>query len=94
MQDDDANDLFLWLAALLFVLVLFLARPARAGEAISDTADNASERTPTLVQQGLTCRKGDPSNIVPSPYVPASFWAYIEKAVDRIQKYSAHKRRK
>ncbi len=49
----------------------------------SNPADDASERTPSLVQQGVTCQYGDVSNILPSAWIPSSSWGYLVKFVDK-----------
>ena len=86
MHDDDANTLIGWIAALAFVLAMLLSRPARAGEAGNNPADMASERTPTAVQQGVTCRNGSVENVLPSVWVPNAFWKYLVKAVEHFEK--------
>jgi hypothetical protein len=86
MHDDDANNLIGWIAALVFVLATLLSQPARASEAGNDPADNASERIPTAVQQGVTCRNGNIENVLPSVWVPNAFWKYLVKVVEHYEK--------
>lgn len=74
------------IAMVLLIPALYLARPVSAGEPRTDAADEASERTPTVVQRGRTCEHGQVSNVLPSVWVSASVWGYLVKFVNAVQK--------